>query len=87
MFRELLKKQLAVWDKTGATDFITPERLRVYALLAGLVVWETGKLILSSCQGVEWQRNLAVHLWSVCIYMHLHVMLVSLGTVVNPLLP
>ena len=67
MFRELLKKQLAVWDKTGATDFITPERLRVYALLAGLVVWETGKLILSSCQSVEWQRNLAVHLWSVCV--------------------
>ena len=76
MFRELLKKQLAVWDKTGATDFITPERLRVYALLAGLVVWETGKLILSSCRNVEWQRNLAVHLWSVlvlctcvCVYM------------------
>ena len=65
VFRELLKKQLTVWDKTGATDFIMAERLRIYALLAGLVVWETGKLTLSSCDDVEWQRNLAVHLWLV----------------------
>ena len=86
VFRELLKKQLSVWDKIGATDFIMVERLRIYALLAGLVVWETGKLILSSCNDVEWQRNLAVHLWSVvcvcvcaracvCAYTHISVYL------------
>jgi len=68
VFRELLKKQLMVWDKIGATDFIMAERLRIYALLAGLVVWETGKLTLSSCEDVEWQRNLVVHLWLVCVY-------------------
>ena len=66
VFRELLKKQLALWNTKGATDFILAERLRIYALLAGLVVWETEKLTLSSCDDVEWQRNLAVHLWSVC---------------------
>ena len=43
------------------------ERLRIYALLAGLVFWETGKLTLSSCDHVEWQRNIAVHLWFVCV--------------------
>ena len=98
VFRELLKKQLSVWDKIGATDFIMAERLRVYALLAGLIVWETGKLTLSSCSDVEWQRNLAVHLWLVCVHVCEYVCVymdmvftfisycVSLGTVVILLL-
>ena len=63
--RDLLKKQLTVWGKIGADNMISPERLRVYIVLAGFILWETEERLLSSCEEVEWQRNLAVQLWSV----------------------
>jgi len=60
--RDLLKKQLTVWNKIRADSFVTSERLRVYILLAGFILWETEEQLLSSCEEVEWQRNLAIHL-------------------------
>ena len=65
--RGLLKKQLTVWNKIGVDNFITSERLRVYILLAGFILWETGEELLSSCEEVEWQRNLAIQLWLVIV--------------------
>ena len=47
-----------------ATDFIREQRLRVYCILAGLLLWE-GPPVINTCCGMDWKRALALHLWSV----------------------
>lgn len=47
-----------------ATDFIREQRLRVYCILAGQLLWE-GPPVINTCCGMDWKRALALHLWSV----------------------
>ena len=53
--------------------FINEERIKIYALLAGTMVWpmsrDTTSLqtatcdVVNVCEGLDWKRVLAVHLW------------------------
>lgn len=57
--------------------FINEERLKIYALLAGTMVWPMSRDVASLsrgeqqtlsrdvnvCEGLDWKRVLAVHLW------------------------
>lgn len=55
--------------------FINEERIKIYALLAGIMVWslsrDTTNLsrdelrahVVNVCEGLDWKRVLAVHLW------------------------
>ncbi|KAL3234096.1 hypothetical protein MRX96_022841 [Rhipicephalus microplus] len=66
--RHMLQKQLDHWKKFKQDRYINPERLRVYALLAGLMVWPTSDPdeTINCCADLDWKRALALHLWYYC---------------------
>ena len=58
--------------------FINEERIKIYALLAGTMVWRMSRdtaclsrdelqtvshNVVNVCEGLDWKRVLAVHLW------------------------
>ena len=61
-----------------ADAFINTERIKIYALLAGAMVWDISRdtanvprdelqsltrHVVNVCEGLDWKRVLAVHLW------------------------
>ena len=46
--------------------FIEYERLKLYVVLAGLMVWETGTCDINVTEGLDWKRALALHLCYGC---------------------
>lgn len=45
---------------------ISTERMRVYTVLAGLMVWEAYDCHVNVCEGLDWKRTFALHLWYHC---------------------
>ena len=62
-FKDMLQRQLNLWTENRADAFITQDRLRVFALLAGITVWETTQGKINTCEGMDWIKALAHHLW------------------------
>lgn len=46
-----------------ADDYITEQRIKILALLAGCMVWQTSSDTVNACDGLDWMRTLAVHMW------------------------
>ncbi|XP_064636233.1 nuclear pore complex protein Nup98-Nup96-like isoform X2 [Lineus longissimus] len=67
VFRSMLKKQLTNWHETKADQFMDLERLKIYALLASCMVWDTSALTVNVCEDMDWKRALAIHLWYHCV--------------------
>jgi len=40
--------------------------MRVYTVLAGLMVWEAYDCHVNVCEGLDWKRTFALHLWYHC---------------------
>ncbi|KAM7290406.1 nuclear pore complex protein Nup98-Nup96 [Ixodes scapularis] len=64
--RGMLQKQLDHWRKFKHDRHIEDERLRVYALLAGLMIWPSSEKTINCCADLDWKRALAMHLWYHC---------------------
>ena len=65
--RTYLLHQLNEWDREKATEFIDYDRLKLYVLLAGLMVWEvTGVRGVNVCETLDWKRALGLHLCYGC---------------------
>ncbi|XP_038055472.1 nuclear pore complex protein Nup98-Nup96-like isoform X2 [Patiria miniata] len=64
--KKLVAKQLGDWHEMGIDKFMAPEYLRVYAVLAGILVLESAHGTINTCRGLDWKRALAVHLWHAC---------------------
>lgn len=71
--RTYLLHQLNEWDRENAIEFIDYDRLKLYVLLAGLMVWEitgvrevTGARGVNVCEKLDWKRALALHLCYGC---------------------
>lgn len=64
--RGILQKQVDNWKKFQMDKHIDPDRLLVYCVLAGLLVWRSSVGSLNSCQNLDWKRALAMHLWYHC---------------------
>ncbi|PIK59287.1 putative nuclear pore complex protein [Apostichopus japonicus] len=64
--RQLVTAQLVDWRELEADQFIAPEYLKVYALLAGILVWPSSKGEINTCENLDWKRALALHLWHHC---------------------
>nr|XP_034193442.1 nuclear pore complex protein Nup98-Nup96 [Osmia lignaria] len=62
--KTLIKEQIALWQDAGIEENIPLERLKLFALVAGepLVSSKHG-LVINVCEGLDWKRALAVHLW------------------------
>uniref|UniRef100_A0A3P9IE46 Nuclear pore complex protein Nup98-Nup96 n=1 Tax=Oryzias latipes TaxID=8090 RepID=A0A3P9IE46_ORYLA len=63
MCRDLLGLQLADWSRTHTDCYLTEERLRIYALLAGKPVWQSSDSVVNVCSQLDWKRCVALHLW------------------------
>ncbi|KAM6984594.1 nuclear pore complex protein Nup98-Nup96 [Aplochiton taeniatus] len=61
--RDLLVLQLADWNRMQTDSFLSEERLRVFALLAGKPVWQSMDCVVNVCMELDWKRCVAVHLW------------------------
>eukprot|EP00117_Sycon_ciliatum_P031773 scpid7024/ scgid3908/ Nuclear pore complex protein Nup98-Nup96; Nuclear pore complex protein Nup98; 98 kDa nucleoporin; Nucleoporin Nup98; Nuclear pore complex protein Nup96; 96 kDa nucleoporin; Nucleoporin Nup96 len=69
-FRENVAIQLQQWMERKTDRFLSQERLRIYCLLAGLMVWQgsDSSVYACACDGVDWRRAFAVHLWYAAPY-------------------
>ena len=71
-FRAYLRKQLEEWRRQGTDQKIDQERLKLYVLLSGEVVWEMSREerrergVVNVCEGLDWKRVLALHLCYIC---------------------
>ncbi|XP_028276799.1 nuclear pore complex protein Nup98-Nup96 isoform X2 [Parambassis ranga] len=61
--RDLLTLQLADWNRMQTDCYLTEERLRIFALLAGKPVWQSSDSAVNVCSELDWKRCMAVHLW------------------------
>ncbi|XP_048773367.2 nuclear pore complex protein Nup98-Nup96-like isoform X2 [Ostrea edulis] len=64
--KQLLDKQLNEWAELGAYKFIEELRLKLYAVLAGRLVWQTPETTVNTCMDLDWKRAFALHLWYMC---------------------
>jgi len=46
-----------------ACEVINEDRLKVYSLLGGQLVLSSDCLTVNTCEGLDWKRNIALHLW------------------------
>ncbi|KAK3793945.1 hypothetical protein RRG08_023041 [Elysia crispata] len=61
--RHMLAMQLESWAEQGAIDFISELRQKIYCLLAGQLVWHAKEIPVNTCEGLDWKRAFAMHLW------------------------
>ncbi|XP_076158509.1 nuclear pore complex protein Nup98-Nup96 isoform X1 [Alosa pseudoharengus] len=61
--QDLLALQLGDWNRMQIGSCLQEERLRIYALLAGKPVWQSGNSCINVCAELDWQRCIAVLLW------------------------
>ncbi|XP_017793152.1 PREDICTED: nuclear pore complex protein Nup98-Nup96 [Habropoda laboriosa] len=59
----LIKQQLALWQDAGVDENISLERLKLFALVAGEPLVPSKHGLINVCEGFDWKRALAVHLW------------------------
>ena len=59
----MLGQQLARWTEVQADARMAEERVALYSLAAGLPVWGGSGGQVNTCEGLEWRRALAQHLW------------------------
>ncbi|KOX79242.1 Nuclear pore complex protein Nup98-Nup96 [Melipona quadrifasciata] len=61
--KELIKEQIKLWKHAGVDENISLDRLKLFALVAGEPFVHTKHGPINVCEGFDWKRALAVHLW------------------------
>ena len=66
--KNYMRSQLCLWEERNVDLFMNAARLKVYVLLSGMMVWKSIKsdTFINLCDGVDWKRALALHLWYHC---------------------
>ncbi|CAH1777571.1 unnamed protein product [Owenia fusiformis] len=64
--RQIIEKQLCNWREIKADEHISEDRLKIYSLLSGHLVWHSTKGTVNVCNETDWKRCLAMHLWYQC---------------------
>ena len=61
---QLLLQQMDRWQEMRVDEFISEDRLRLYATAAGVPVWPGSREEeVNVCKGLDWKRCLGQHLW------------------------
>ena len=65
--RRMVGRQLDDWAQVNADQYVDPNLLRLYALLAGRRIWQgsSGQTV-NCCAGLDWKHAFSVHLWYLC---------------------
>lgn len=61
--KELIKQQIKLWKHAGVDENISLDRLKLFALVAGEPFVHAKHGPIDVCEGFDWKRALAVHLW------------------------
>lgn len=61
--RDLIKQQLALWQETDMDENLSIERLKLFTLAAGEPLISSKHGTINVCEGLNWKKALAVHLW------------------------
>lgn len=61
--KELIKQQLALWQETDVDENLTIERLKLFMLVAGEPLISSKHGTINVCEGLDWKRTFAIHLW------------------------
>ncbi|XP_071536079.1 nuclear pore complex protein Nup98-Nup96-like [Panulirus ornatus] len=64
--RQILAQQLSNWAEGGTDALMAHSRLILYSLLAALPIHQASHTTVNTCQGLDWRRAFAIHLWYVC---------------------
>ncbi|XP_053400747.1 nuclear pore complex protein Nup98-Nup96-like [Mercenaria mercenaria] len=64
--RQMVSKQLDELIELGVDNFFKETRLKIYSLLAGQLVLPCNNMTVNTCDGMDWKRSLALHLWFCC---------------------
>lgn len=44
-------------------NFMRLDRLKLFVLLSGMMVWKSTNHLINLCEDIDWKRCLALHLW------------------------
>ncbi|RNA23314.1 nuclear pore complex Nup98-Nup96 isoform X1 [Brachionus plicatilis] len=64
--RAIMKKQLKEWFESNSDRFINNERLKIYILISGELVYNISDLknqLINVCENIDWKRQFGIHLW------------------------
>ncbi|XP_032667417.1 nuclear pore complex protein Nup98-Nup96 isoform X2 [Odontomachus brunneus] len=61
--KELIKQQLALWQKTDVDKNLTVERLKLFMIVAGEPLISSKHGTINVCEDLDWKRAFAIHLW------------------------
>ncbi|XP_068236847.1 nuclear pore complex protein Nup98-Nup96-like isoform X2 [Palaemon carinicauda] len=64
--RQILAQQLRNWAEGGTDAMMSTERLILYSILAGAPTHQASHIAINTCQGLDWKRAFALHLWYMC---------------------
>lgn len=61
--KEMIKQQLALWQKTNVDKNLTVERLKLFMIVAGEPLISSKHGTINVCEDLDWKRAFAIHLW------------------------
>ncbi|KAK2583571.1 hypothetical protein KPH14_009516 [Odynerus spinipes] len=61
--KEMMKQQLAIWQELDVDEHLSINRLKLFTLIAGEPLISSKHGTINICEGLDWKRALAVHLW------------------------
>lgn len=64
--KQYIRNQLSQWEERNIDEFINGDRLKLYVLLSGMMVWKSTTHHINLCDNVKWKRSLGLHLWYYC---------------------
>ncbi|XP_076242431.1 nuclear pore complex protein Nup98-96 isoform X2 [Calliopsis andreniformis] len=61
--KALIKQQIALWQDAGIDENVSMDRLKLFSLVAGEPLVPSKHGLINVCEGLDWKRAFAVHLW------------------------
>ncbi|XP_069679986.1 nuclear pore complex protein Nup98-Nup96 isoform X2 [Periplaneta americana] len=64
--KQLVQRQLANWQDVQADKYINRDRIKLLMLTAGIPLLSGTEGTINVCEGFDWKRAFALHLWYMC---------------------
>ncbi|KAJ9574028.1 hypothetical protein L9F63_008554, partial [Diploptera punctata] len=64
--RQYVQQQLVNWQEVEADSFVHRDRMKLLMLVAGIPLFTGTHDTINVCEGLDWKRAFALHLWYMC---------------------